>query len=327
MPGDPYRRVSPGQPLTIPAAAWNELMRRLDPSGQRQPGQPGLDVGSHFVRVRSSSTAPRHGYMQLTTPLVDFANNPDEFLTAGPVFTAIQATPSTPPPLQKIVMLPYGLRANVVTHGQIMGIAKAIVQLPNTYRYVIPALSTEYFVGNDLAGFPILYQSADRGDGKAWCLIDLRAKTPPEQAGGTIRWNSTATAIPDATLQYVEWTSSSLYVFNPGSLISVSGSSITYGPGVWQVEARVNVSAPTASGTLTMWLENDTAGYEPTAPITWDFAGATGSVCLGFCGTHISGNAEVKLRFQLSGTAMGSKPWKHISISLNRLGGFPFANP
>lgn len=57
--GDPYRKVRPGEPVKIPARAWNELVGGLRP-GANRGGEPvdGMSAPYSWVYAKNTATGP-----------------------------------------------------------------------------------------------------------------------------------------------------------------------------------------------------------------------------------------------------------------------------
>src|SRR5262245_6470825 len=84
---DPFRKVRTGEPLRIPAAAYNafidaaHLARSVGPDALRDPSLP--TVHEHLVYGRNDSVEdrPRFGILGIASPIIEPGEegNPDEF--------------------------------------------------------------------------------------------------------------------------------------------------------------------------------------------------------------------------------------------------------
>lgn len=82
MPGDAFKKVNPGQPLRIPAEAWNAMLdvvarSKGDSIGLGGQGFTGAD--SVLVRNDSGSDVDRFGVLEVDGPLILPSDNLDEF--------------------------------------------------------------------------------------------------------------------------------------------------------------------------------------------------------------------------------------------------------
>lgn len=84
---DPLRKVRTGEPLRIPAAAYNafvdaaHLARRVDPDTLRDPSLPAAHEHLVWVRNDSSEDLPRFGALGIAGPIIEpgESGNDDEF--------------------------------------------------------------------------------------------------------------------------------------------------------------------------------------------------------------------------------------------------------
>ena len=84
---DPFRKVRTGEPLRIPATAYNafidaaHLARRIDPNAFRDAALPSVHEHLVFVRNDSAEDLPRFGILGIAGPIIlpGEDGNPDEF--------------------------------------------------------------------------------------------------------------------------------------------------------------------------------------------------------------------------------------------------------
>ena len=93
MPGDPFKPAQAGQPLDIPAAAWNALLGLLRPHPGQRPGPrgPGLPPGCVYVVNATEGPVERFGVLGLDAPLVAPSASEPLFLDA-PALNGITPT-------------------------------------------------------------------------------------------------------------------------------------------------------------------------------------------------------------------------------------------
>jgi hypothetical protein len=98
---DPFRKVRTGDPLRIPAAAYNafidaaHLARRIDPDALRDPALPGAREHLVLVRNDSGEDLPRFGILGIAGPIIEpgAEGNEDEFKRRAAIIgAAITAT-------------------------------------------------------------------------------------------------------------------------------------------------------------------------------------------------------------------------------------------
>jgi len=96
--GDTFRTVKTGEPLAIPAAAWNALMDSARKNATPEVGfNRDSQSGPVEVSVRNDSGAdlPRFGVLSIDAPLISPADNEGEFLGrvafSGVAITALNA--------------------------------------------------------------------------------------------------------------------------------------------------------------------------------------------------------------------------------------------
>jgi hypothetical protein len=79
MAGDPFRRVTPQEPLVIHAEAWNKLMDVADSHGNVYLGQPDAPLREHYQHAKilnaTEATVARHQVLTITGPALTPTQN------------------------------------------------------------------------------------------------------------------------------------------------------------------------------------------------------------------------------------------------------------
>jgi hypothetical protein len=180
-------KVAPGDPLSISAAAWNQIVdavRQLRADGPRPRGTaplPALDRPVLVVRVKASGTLPHRGIVTLGGALIDPDASPFD-AQSTPFFEA-----DTPVSGGVPAVLLQPLSAGEVGRAVVLGVCVASVVINNAgHEYAVPVAGDVFTLDSATSGpFRLL---TNPGVGTAKCLVMLGDTAPPtvtvEEADG-----------------------------------------------------------------------------------------------------------------------------------------------
>jgi hypothetical protein len=178
MPGDPFRKVLRGQPLAIPAPAWNTLMDVARAYKKREGQKAGGAVESFrtdVIKVKNSSGADviRFGVLGLDAPVFPTMTDAEQLreFHRHRVFNAV--TPASPTHNRRFCVLAEPLANGAIGRALVCGayvaklsIVDAAQQLATVKNADATQLETTWG-----EGVPILWKES--GTGTKWALVLL----------------------------------------------------------------------------------------------------------------------------------------------------------
>ena len=138
MSGDPFRRVLPGERVTLPAAAWNAFIDAANYVRSRRHNTESEAVDEFrqtgIVRVRNNTgfAQPRFAVLALSEPIIGPAANLQEF-KSKPSFEG--HTPYAPIAAGRFAVLLEPLAAGAIGRGIVAGVTPVQVTVDPAHLY------------------------------------------------------------------------------------------------------------------------------------------------------------------------------------------------
>jgi len=178
--GDALRKVKPGDPLAIPAEAFNAFIdaardvqaRRL---AQRQGAQPAQDPGTTVVLVRNDSGADRDRFdvLGISGPLIAPSDDLDAFKSR---VTLTGVTPADPTHVGRFAVLTEPVADGEIGRAVISGVVPVKVSVADADAADwadICADVTAYLTAGPTGSARVLWRAG--GTGQQWALVFLGA--------------------------------------------------------------------------------------------------------------------------------------------------------
>lgn len=175
--GDGFRKVRTGEPLRVPARAYNAFVdaalahRRESQRIGREPERALGDRGVALVRNESGGAIDRFGALGVAGPLVDPGDNEREFAER----VALRGvTPGVASHRGRFVLTLEPLAAGAVGRALVVGVCPALVDAPEdeTPRYAdIDDGETGHLLGGESGAAAVLW--IEEGEGPRWALVRL----------------------------------------------------------------------------------------------------------------------------------------------------------
>jgi len=193
MPGDPLRKVVPGQPRDISAATWNLLIDAARSQRDREQSRPGAAVdlaGDRTVALVRNGTAnavERFGVLALDGPII----GPDDALDQFESRVAFEGvTPDGATPAGRFVVCLEPIPEDGIGRAVLSGVAICKLDVPGAvgeYAEAMPG-NTESLSTGDTGTARVLW--AESSGTTRWAVVRLgdgsgAAVAPP---GGTPAW-------------------------------------------------------------------------------------------------------------------------------------------
>jgi hypothetical protein len=209
MPGDPFKRAIPGQPLDLPAAAWNAFIDttqafRRQQRGQR-PGDPSArdwSPGECVVQNATEDDLDRFAVLGISGPLIDPEDNEDGFAERL-AFTGVE--PTEDHEAGAFVVLQEPVSAGAIGRAVVAGATVCKLDVGDADHLYASAAdgNAGSLVSAESGPALILWKQAGTGSGK-WAVVrvGVEAERRPEGLvrveietdGGTSDEDATATA-------------------------------------------------------------------------------------------------------------------------------------
>jgi len=177
MSGDALRKVRTGEPLRIPAAAYNAFVdaaianRANERNAIADPGRDPSQRGVVLVRNDSPDDLPAHHALAITGVLVEPGEDDQERTFQGRTpLTAEVATEDSPP--LSFVVAAEPIRAGKIGRCVLHGITTARITVQNEADETCELKAEETLLASSpLGGVPILWK--EEGTGEKWAVIEL----------------------------------------------------------------------------------------------------------------------------------------------------------
>ena len=177
MSGDALRKVRTGEPLRIPAAAYNAFIdaaianRASERNTFADPGRGPTQRGIVLVRNDSPDDLPAHHALAITGVLVEPGEDDQERTFQGRTpLTAEVATEDSPPLSFVVAVKP--IRAGEIGRCVLHGVTAARITVQNEADETCELKAEETLLATTpLGGVPILWK--EEGTGEVWAVIEL----------------------------------------------------------------------------------------------------------------------------------------------------------
>lgn len=173
---DPLSHVQPGDPLTIPASAWNDVLDLVrQKNGAGGPGAPrgNLERPALVVRVKAGATLPTLAIITLGAALIDPDTDPTD-AARTPLFDAEAPVAGEVP-----AVLLSGLSSGEIGRAVVQGVCVAPVEVVDAgHRFAVPVVGDVFALLSADSG-PIRLLT-NPGLGSAKCLVCLAPAPPPQ---------------------------------------------------------------------------------------------------------------------------------------------------
>jgi len=175
--GDDFRKVRTGEPLRIPARAYNAFLdaaianRAREREVGRQPARESLDRGVALVRNESGGAVDRFGVLGVSGPLIDPEDNERAFAER----VALRGVaPSAASHRGRFVLTLEPIAESAIGRALAVGVCPAMVVAPAgaSPRYAdIDDGETGHLLGGESGTACVLWR--EEGDGPRWALVRL----------------------------------------------------------------------------------------------------------------------------------------------------------
>ena len=173
--GDAFRKVQTGQPLRIPAAAYNafvdaavDLQQRRMNQGTRLAGGRPPHPGAILVRNDSGADLDRYAVVTLGTVAITAADDLEEFL-AGPIFAA-----TSPVAGKAVAILQEPTKSTAFGWAVVFGITPAKVNMTESAHVRCSATAGDTAKLASGATGPIALLWAAGTSGEQWAVVHIR---------------------------------------------------------------------------------------------------------------------------------------------------------
>jgi hypothetical protein len=259
---DPFKSVSPGEELTIPAVAWNTILGMARRENTGAVTGTGIGRQATIVKVKNETDGPlpRNSVVGLGDPIFTPYDTDDDVFLREPTFRAY--TPDITRHLRRFAVLLDPALDGGVVRAYVAGICpvKVSVDGPNLEYATIIDGGTEHLQASRYGYAQILWSETDQNEasyggygpypydtGVMWCLVRLGSHCPSVAAGkangaisamsgttygtGSVDIYRAVDGEEDGPVETVD-------VLNPGTLIS-GGKRVSIG---WDMDGSIFVA-------------------------------------------------------------------------------------